>query len=227
MNTRFLNLLTATFVTALLLSNVIANKLVLAGPFVLAGATFLFPLTYIFGDVLTEVYGYAQTRRIIWTGFGLQVLAALVIVGVITLPSAVPVQGAAFDAALRTTPFIVVGSLLAYWCGEFCNSYVLARLKVFTNGRWLWTRTISSTIVGQAVDTCIFVAVAFGIGARLPMPLLWHLGWSVYVIKCLIEVVMTPVTYAVVGTLKRHDDTDVFDRTTNFNPFAMETEMLP
>ncbi len=211
----------AAFVATLIVSNVIANKLIVVGPLVLAGATFLFPVAYIFGDVLTEVYGYAVTRKIIWTGFVLQGLAAAAIMAVIALPAAIPAQGAAFNAALRTTPWIVLGSLVAYWCGEFVNSYVLARLKVQTQGKWLWTRTVGSTIVGQAVDTAIFVAIAFGIGAHLPTNILLHLGVSVYLIKVLVEVCMTPVTYAVVRFLKRNESSDVFDWRTNFNPFTV------
>ena len=224
MRFRYLDLLGMAFVAALLVSNVIANKLVVLGPFVVAGATLLFPLTYIFGDVLTEVYGYAATRRVIWTGFVLQAFAALAIVIAIWMPAAIPAQGTAFDAALRTTPWIVLGSLIAYWCGEFVNSYVLARLKIATSGRWLWTRTISSTVVGQAVDTVLFVGVAFGIGARLPAPILWHLGWSVYVLKCAVEILATPVTYAIVVGLKGAEQQDYYDRATNFSPFVLAAE---
>lgn len=221
LRTRYLDLVSMAFVAALLTSNVVANKLVTLGPFVVAGATLLFPITYLFGDVLTEVYGYAVTRRVIWSGFALQAIAAGAIALAILMPAAIPAQGAAFNTALRTTPWIVLGSLVAYWCGEFVNSYVLARLKVATSGRWLWTRTISSTVIGQAVDTALFVGIAFGIGARLPLPVLWHLGWSVYVLKCAVEVLATPLTYAIVGALKGAEQKDHYDIATEFNPFRM------
>ena len=223
---RYLSILTAAFCVALVISNVIANKIVSIFGLTLAGAVLLFPITYLFGDVLTEVYGYAQTRRIIWAGFALQIAAVGAILLTIHLPPAIPPQGATFDAALALSPWIVAGSLIAYWCGEFVNSYVLARLKLATGGRWLWTRTIGSTLAGQAVDTALFIAIAFWLGSRadghaLPNAIVWRLVWSNYIVKCGWEICATPITYAVITGLKRLENRDAFDDGTDFSPFSV------
>jgi uncharacterized integral membrane protein (TIGR00697 family) len=219
-DTRNYTLITALFVAVLIISEVAATKIAAVGPFTLPGATFLFPLSYIFGDVLTEVYGYRASRRVVWTGFFCTALAALVfaIVGLLPPAPAWPGQEA-YMAILGQTPRIVAASLLAYLFGEIANSFVLAKMKVYTDGKWLWTRTIGSTIVGELLDSAIFILVAFfGI---LPGSLLLTLIISNYVAKVAIEVVFTPVTYAIVGYLKRHDHSDVYDRETDFNPFKV------
>jgi uncharacterized integral membrane protein (TIGR00697 family) len=219
---RYLDLITALFVTVLLISNVASTKFLKLGPFTFDGGTILFPISYIFGDVLTEVYGYRRSRRVIWIGFGCAALLALVLSVVGALPPAPGWEGqAAYEAILGTTPRIVLGSLVAYFAGEFSNSYVLARMKVWSGGRWLWTRTVGSTVVGQAVDTALFVAIAF-VGS-IPWPLFWSTILSNYVFKVGMEAAMTPVTYRVTGFLKRAENEDVYDIETDFNPFRVRT----
>ncbi len=217
---RYLDLITAAFVAVLLISNVSSTKILVLGPFTFDGGTLLFPLAYIFGDVLTEVYGYARSRRVIWTGFGLLTLAAITFALVDAAPAAAdwPLQES-FHAILGQTSRIVLGSLLAYSAGEFTNSVVLAKLKVATAGRWLWVRTIGSTLLGEGVDTSIFLLVAFA-GVLSP-DLLWTVFVSNYIFKVGVEVLFTPVTYAVVGFLKRAEGEDFYDRATNFNPFVL------
>jgi hypothetical protein len=211
---RHLATITAVFVAVLILSNVASTKVVELGPFTFDGGTLLFPLAYIFGDVLTEVYGYRASRRVIWTGFaGLGLM-------VVTLAAvdALPPRSEAFSAVLGQAPRIAVASLVAYWAGEFVNAFVLAKLKVRTAGRWLWARTISSTLVGQGVDTAIFLLAAFyGVW---PNDLLWTVFVSNYVFKVGVEVLFTPATYRVVNFLKRAEREDVFDRETDFNPLV-------
>ena len=226
---RYFDLVMAAFVAVLLISNIASNKIVILGPFTYDAGTLLFPLSYIFGDILTEVYGYRRSRRVIWTGFAAAALMALVL-WVVTLIPAAPDAGPnteAFNAAVASTVYIVLGSLVAFFAGEFTNSFLLAKMKVATQGRWLWARTIGSTIVGQAVDTIIFLTIAFGIGGVLqgsPMEggLFWAIFWSNYVFKVGVEVLFTPITYAIVGFLKRAEHEDYYDRTTDFNPFAFD-----
>ena len=216
---RYLDLITAAFVAVLLVSNVASTKVVALGPFTFDGGTVLFPLAYIFGDMLTEVYGYRRSRRVIWTGFVLAALSALVFALVDALPSGGEgLGGASFHAVVGFVPRIVLASLLAYFAGEFANSYLLAKLKLATAGRHLWARTLGSTLVGQGIDTSIFLLVAFA--GVLSWPLLWTIFVSNYVFKVLFEVVATPATYAVVNRLKRAEGEDYFDRDTNFSPFA-------
>lgn len=220
---RYLDLLTAAFAAVLIISNIASTKIVAFGPLSFDGGALLFPLAYIFGDVLTEVYGYKRSRRVIWIGFGLLILSAVTLAIVDWLPGAGEASNAeAFRAILGQTPRIVAASLVAYFAGEFTNSYILARLKVQTEGRWLWLRTISSTLVGQGVDTAIFLVVAF-LGV-LPNDLLWTVFWSNYVFKVGVEVLFTPVTYGVVNFLKRAEREDVYDRDTDFNPFAVSSD---
>jgi uncharacterized integral membrane protein (TIGR00697 family) len=181
----------------------------------------LFPLAYIFGDVLTEVYGYKRSRRVIWTGFFLLMLATLTFGIVNALPTPPDQQNTAqaFSTILGLVPRIVLASLVAYWVGEFVNSYVLAKLKIATRGRWLWTRTLGSTLIGQGLDTGIFLLIAFyGVWDNT---LLWTVFVSNYVFKVGVEALFTPVTYAVVGFLKRSEREDYYDRDTDFNPFAV------
>jgi len=217
---RYFDLIAGMFVAVLLISNIAATKLVGFGPFPFDGGTFLFPLSYIFGDILTEVYGFARARRVIWLGFAANVLAALTFWLVSVMPPAdIWPNQEAFIAILGFVPRIVLASLIAYLFGEFANSVILARLKVLTNGRRLWTRTISSTLVGQAVDTGLFVTIAF-LGV-VPANELWLMMAFNYVFKCGVEIVLTPVTYMAVGYLKRHEHVDVFDTNTRFTPFSL------
>lgn len=217
---RYVDLVTAAFVAVLIVSNIASTKILLLGPFTFDGGTVIFPLAYIFGDVLTEVYGYGRSRRVVWTGFVFLALAAAVLAFVDWLPPA-PDWGLqeSFHAVLGQTPRIVVASLIAYWAGEFTNSYVLAKLKLLTRGRWLWSRTIGSTLLGQGVDTALFLGVAF-LGA-LPLELLAAVLVSNYIFKVGVEVLFTPLTYRIVGALKRREAEDYYDWTTDFNPFAL------
>ncbi|RDI95956.1 VUT family protein [Meiothermus sp. QL-1] len=219
---RYLDLITAAFVAVLIVSNIASTKVVLFGPFTFDGGTLLFPLAYIFGDILTEVYGYRRARRVIWTGFFLLLLTTLTLGLVSALPAPDDAfsqnSAEAFSTLLGLVPRIALASLVAYWVGEFANSYILARLKVATQGRWLALRTIGSTLVGQGLDTAIFLLVAF-YGVWEPQ-LLWTVFVSNYVFKVGVEVLFTPLTYAVVGFLKRAEGEDYYDRNTRFNPFS-------
>ena len=207
------------FVVVLLISNLVAPKITAIGPFRLSGAQLLFPITYIFGDIFTEVYGYAGSRRAIWTGFLASGLMAVMGLITVALP---PAPGwndqEAFAKIFGFVPRLVVASLIAYWAGEFANAFVLARIKLLTRGRYLWMRTISSTIVGQGVDTILVMVIAFG-GSLTPV-LIGNLIVSGYLGKVIYEIVATPVTYAVVNFLKRREGVEVFDEKTDFNPFA-------
>jgi len=219
---RFLDRITGLFVAVLIISNIASVKIVTVGPFTFDGGTLLFPLAYIFGDVLTEVYGFRAGRRVIWTGFA--ALALLVVT--LALVDRLPPESTAFTAVLGQAPRIALASLIAYWAGEFTNSIVLARMKVATGGRWLWTRTIGSTLVGQAVDTTVFVVVAFyGV---LPDGDVTAILISNYVFKVAVETALTPLTYAVVTALKRAEGVDAFDRDTDFNPLVLhDTDFNP
>lgn len=221
---KYLGFITAFFVTVLLVSNVASSKILVLGPFTFDGGTILFPLSYIFGDILTEVYGYARSRRVIWTGFAMILLASIVFIIVGKLPPAADWGGQeAYDKILGLTPRIVVASITAYFAGEFSNSFVLAKMKVWMSGRFLWMRTIGSTLVGEGIDTVLFVLIAFlgveGFGADLLITIII----SNYVFKVLVEVLFTPITYAVTGFLKKKESEDYYDRQTNFNPFITST----
>ena len=223
---RWFDLVMAAFVAILLLSNVIgAGKravvdLPLIGPWPFGAGILFFPVSYVLGDVLTEVYGYARARRCIWAGFVALVFMAAMSWIVVALPPDAGWTGqAAYEAVFGQVPRIVFASICAFWAGEFVNSYVLARMKVATGGRWLWMRTIGSTVVGEGVDSLIFYPLAFlgaagwtpaQVGAVLVTQWVLKVGW---------EVVLTPVTYAIVGFLKRAEGVDVFDRGTDFTPF--------
>jgi uncharacterized integral membrane protein (TIGR00697 family) len=225
---RYFDLIVGLFVAVLLISNLASSaKIVVLGPFVYDGGTLLFPLSYIFGDILTEVYGYAWARRTIWIGFVAAFLMAVTIGLVGVLPGeaewSARVGQQAYDNVLSATPRIVVASLLAYLAGSFANSYVLARLKMFTQGRWLWSRTIGSTIVGQAFDTVLFVLIAFAFADGFSVALLGSIILSNYVFKVGVEVVFLPITYALTGWLKRSEGVDTFDTQTNFNPFHVSS----
>ena len=217
---KYITTVAMIFVSVLLISNVASSKIVALGPFDFDGGTLLFPLSYIFGDILTEVYGYKRSRRIIWLGFAMNILMALVFIAVVALPPAAEFSNhEAFKAVLGWTPRIVLGSVIAYAAGEFSNSYILAKMKVWMEGKMLWARTIGSTIVGQGIDTILFCLIAF-YGA-LPNDLLIAIIISNYIFKVAIEVAFTPITYAIVGFLKKNEGVDVYDRDTNFNPFKL------
>ncbi|MDE2078797.1 MAG: queuosine precursor transporter [Patescibacteria group bacterium] len=215
---KYLTAVGMLFVSILIISNVASTKIVDFGPFTFDGGTLLFPLSYIFGDIMTEVYGYKGTRPIIWLGFFSTFMMAVTFIVVGALPAAPGWDNqAAYDVILGLTPRIVAASLIAYFAGEFSNSFVLAKMKIMTKGRWLWTRTIGSTIVGEFVDTMLFVVIAFW--GVFPTALVVTLIISNYVFKTLVEVVFTPITYKVVGFLKRSEHEDYYDYNTNFNPF--------
>lgn len=207
-----------TFVVVLLISNLVGQKICAIGPFRISGAQLLFPITYIFGDIFTEVYGYAGSRRAIWLGFFACALLSLMGWITVALPPAPEWHNqGAFETVFYTVPRMVVASLVAFLAGEFANSLTLAKMKVFTQGKHLWSRVIGSTVVGQAVDTIVLVFVAFG--GTQPVSALLRLIASAYIGKVLYEVVATPATYVVVNFLKRKEGVDVFDTHTNFSPF--------
>jgi queuosine precursor transporter len=212
----------AAFVTVLLCSNIIgAAKVAEIGPFKFGAGVLFFPISYIFGDVLTEVYGYARARRVVWAGFGAEVFASIMAATIVALPSASdwPNQ-AAYETVFGATPRIVAASLLAYFSGEFCNSFVLAKMKIWTSGRMLWARTIGSTIVGEAVDSLVFYPLAF-LGVWSTSQVLQVMATN-YVVKVGWEALMTPFTYKVVNFLKRAESEDYYDRQTNFTPFSLD-----
>jgi len=218
---KYLGFITAFFVTVLLVSNVASSKIVVLGPFTFDGGTILFPLSYIFGDILTEVYGYARSRRVIWMGFIMLILASAVFMIIGALPAAPGWDGqVAYDKILGLTPRIVLASMIAYFAGEFSNSYILAKMKVKTKGRFLWMRTIGSTLFGEAVDTGLFVVVAFW--GTMGTELLTAIIVSNYIFKVGVEVLFTPATYAITGFLKKREKVDFYDRDTNFNPFRLD-----
>lgn len=211
--------LLALFVAVLLISNIASSKILVLGPFTFDGGTILFPVSYIFGDVLTEVYGFRRARRVIWAGFFATALMALVLTVVSRLPAAEGwTHQASYDAILGQTPRIVAGSLVAYWAGEFSNSWIISRMKVWTEGRFLFLRTIGSTLVGEGVDTLLFVLIAFA--GVLPPSLLVTIVVSNYIFKVLFEVAATPFTYLLVNGLKRREGIDHFDRGVSYNPFS-------
>jgi queuosine precursor transporter len=223
---RFYDLILAAFVVALLTSNLVGpGKLCQIGPIVFGAGNIFFPLTYILGDVLTEVYGYARARRAIWAGAGAMIFATIMTTVVLGLP--VKPDDAytarlqpALELAFGNTWRIVVASLLAFWAGDFVNSYVMAKMKIRTRGRWLWTRTIGSTIVGQGLDSLIFYPLAFA-GLWTTQSLLAVVAFN-FGFKVAIEIVMTPITYLVVNRLKRAEQADVYDVDTPFTPFSLK-----
>ena len=210
----------ALFVTSLITANIIAVKLIDIGGYILPAAIIIFPISYIIGDVLTEVYGYRQARRVIWLGF----LCNLIVVAVIWIGQMLPAAGfwdgqAAYERILGLAPRILAASFLAYLVGEFANAFVLAKMKIATEGRWLWTRTIGSTLVGQGLDSLIFIVLAFA--GTMPLDALVGMVVTQWLVKSAYEAAATPVTYAVVGYLKRSEGVDVYDRDTRFSPLAL------
>ncbi len=210
----------AFFVTCLITANIIIVKQISIAGVVLPAAIIIFPLSYIIGDVLTEVYGYQQARRVIWLGFLCNLVAVVAIWLAKILPGA-PVFEAqqAYERILGSTPRFLVASFLAYLAGEFTNSIVLSRMKVWTRGRWLWTRTIGSTLVGQGVDTVVVLTIAFA--GVLPAAVLGTMVLSHWLVKVVYEVVATPFTYLIVGYLKRREGLDVYDYEVDFNPLKI------
>ena len=227
---RYLDALTTTFVVILLVSNLVAQKVVRIPLFTFhnhplafstSGAMLLFPITYIFGDIFTEIYGYAASRRAIWLGFFGTALLYAVSAIVIALPADPEFKHQeAFVTVFGILPRILVASLAAFWAGEFANSYTMAKLKLITRGRWLWTRTVGSTVVGQLVDTTLVIVITFA-GVFTPGKL-FQIIWQGYLLKVAYEVLATPVTYVVINWLKRAEHVDTFDTHTNFNPFRFQ-----
>jgi uncharacterized integral membrane protein (TIGR00697 family) len=211
-------IITAVFITCLITANIIAVKLVSLGPLVLPAAIFVFPLSYIFGDVLTEVYGYRVARRVIWLGFICNLIFVVFAwVGQVLPPAAFWEWQEAYESILGYAPRLLVASLCGYLVGEFANSFVLARMKILTRGRWLWSRTIGSTVVGEGLDSAVFITLAFiGTPSFLPVMMLHH-----WLAKTVIEAILTPVTYAIINSLKRREGIDTYDYETRYNPFVI------
>jgi len=226
---RYYDFVMAAFVTVLICSNLIGPakavqiELPFFGAVVFGAGVLFFPISYVFGDILTEVYGYARARRVIWAGFAGLAFAALMAYVVVALPPAPewPNQKA-YEIAFGSTWRIAAASMFAYFCGEFANSFVLAKMKILTAGRWLWTRTIGSTIVGEAVDSALFYPLAFYGSGILPDEIIPKLMLAQFTLKVAVEVVFTPLTYKIVGALKRAENEDYYDRETRFTPFTLK-----
>ena len=228
---RYYDLLVHVFVVVLLVSNLVAQKLCAIGPFTIgttefgpffiSGAMVLFPITYIFGDIFVEVYGYSASRRAIWIGFLSAALLAAMTQITTSLPAA-PEFGnqEAFEKVFERVPRALAASLIAYWCGEFANAFVMAKMKIFTEGKYLWTRTVGSTVVGQLIDTVLVITVIFA-GIH-DFPTMLNLMFTGYIFKVAYEAAATPLTYLVVNTLKRAEGVDVYDAEVDFNPFKGE-----
>ncbi len=227
---RYYDLVMVAFVTVLVCSNLIGPAkiaqldLPLLGTLTFGAGVLFFPISYVFGDILTEVYGYARSRRVIWSGFAALAFASVMAWVIVKLPPA-PFWGnqAAYEIAFGSTWRIALASLIAFLCGEFVNSFVLAKMKIWTAGRWLWTRTIGSTIFGEGVDSLLFYPLAFYGSGIIPDDKLLLVMSSQFVAKVGVEVVFTPVTYKIVAALKRAEHEDYYDRHTDFNPFALKT----
>jgi len=226
---RYYEFVMAAFVTVLICSNLIGPakisqfELPLLGTVVLGAGALFFPISYVFGDILTEVYGYARARRVIWAGFAGLGFASFMAAVVVALPPAPFWQHQPeYEVAFGSTWRIVAASMVAYFCGEFVNSFVLARMKILTAGKWLWTRTIGSTIVGEAVDSALFYPLAFYGSGIIPDDKLPLVMLAQFIAKVSVEVVFTPVTYKVVAWLKRVENEDYYDRKTDFNPFTLK-----
>jgi len=231
---QYYDLIMVVFVTVLIVSNILSSAKIVDWGFSLLGirlafdaGTLLFPVSYIFGDILTEVYGYKRSRRVIWSGFACLALSSILFYIVKVLPGEATwnqyAGQKAYNAILggMTSGGIVIASLLGYWSGEFSNSFILAKMKILTKGKFLWTRTIGSTLVGEGVDTVVFVGIASFFGV-FPWSLFASLTLTNYIFKVGVEVVMTPVTYAIVNFLKRVENEDYYDYDTDFNPFKLQ-----
>lgn len=218
---KYYDIITGLFVSVLIISNIASAKVARIGIFNFDGGTILFPISYIFGDILTEVYGYTKSRRIIWTGFFCLILMALTLAAVQYLPAAKDwTNQQAYETILGFMPRLVIASITAYWLGEFTNSFVLAKMKIWTGGKHLWARTIGSTIFGEGVDSLVFGLIAFY--GTMPFFAVANLMGTIYVFKVLFEAFATPLTYKIVSFLKREESTDVYDKNTNFNPFYLK-----
>lgn len=211
-------LITAIFITSLITANIIAIKIISLGPIILPAAIFIFPLSYIFGDILTEVYGYRWARKVIWLGFICNLIFVIFAwVGQILPPAPFWEGQEAYESILGYTPRLLAASFFGYLVGEFANSFILAKMKIMTQGRWLWSRTIGSTIVGQGLDSLVFITLAFiGTPSFVPIMILYH-----WLAKTAIEAIATPLTYTIVNYLKKKDAIDTYDYKTNFNPFLI------
>ena len=227
---RYYEFVMAAFVTVLICSNLIGPAkavqidLPFFGAVVFGAGVLFFPISYVFGDILTEVYGYARARRVIWAGFAGLAFASFMAYVVVALPPSPkwPNQQA-YEIVFGSTWRIAAASMFAYFCGEFANSFVLAKMKILTAGRWLWTRTIGSTIVGEAVDSALFYPLAFYNSGIMPNEIIPGLMLAQFITKVVVEVLFTPVTYKVVAALKRAESEDHYDRDTNFTPFSLKT----
>jgi uncharacterized integral membrane protein (TIGR00697 family) len=228
---RYYDFVMAAFVTVLLCSNFIGAAkqatvdLPLLGAVTFGAGVLFFPISYIFGDILTEVYGYGRDRRVVWAGFGALAFASIMAWVVISLPPAssdfMKTYQANLEGVFGNSWRIALGSMIAFWCGSFANSYTLAKMKIWTQGRWLWSRTIGSTLVGELIDSALFYFIAFyGIWATGDLV---KIVIAQYILKTTWEIVMTPVTYRVVAFLKRAENEDHYDRGTNFTPFSLKT----
>jgi uncharacterized integral membrane protein (TIGR00697 family) len=225
---KYYDLILGAYVCVLLCANLIGPAKVstvyvpVFGNVTFGAGVLFFPFSYFFGDVLTEVYGYARDRRAVWSGFGALVFASLMATVIVDLPPADfwKDKEPAVDAIFGNTPRIIAGSIIAFWCGSFVNSFVLAKMKILTRGRWLWTRTIGSTVCGEFVDSALFFTIAF-YGTWTTQQLV-GVTITQYVLKSAWEVVMTPATYMIVGFLKRAEQEDYYDRGTNFTPFSLQ-----
>ncbi|HET7672458.1 MAG TPA: queuosine precursor transporter [Burkholderiales bacterium] len=217
----------AAFVTVLICSNLIGPAKIVQFdwlPFAFGAGVLFFPISYIFGDILTEVYGYARARRVIWAGFIGLLFAAVMASVVVALPPAPFWENQkAYEIAFGTTWRIALASMFAYFCGEFVNSFVLAKMKILTQGKHLWSRTIGSTVVGEAVDSALFYPLAFYNSGLIPNEALPAIMAAQFGLKVAVEVVFTPVTYRIVAFLKRVENEDHYDRDTNFTPFSLKT----
>jgi uncharacterized integral membrane protein (TIGR00697 family) len=213
-------IVTAIFITCLITANIIAVKIIDLDIVVLPAAIFVFPFSYIFGDILTEVYGYSWARKVIWLGFICNAIFVFFAwIGQILPAASFWENQEAYKSILGYTPRLLLASFCGYLIGEFANSFVLAKMKLMTKGRWLWSRTIGSTVIGQGLDTSVFITVAFiGTSSFVPVMLLHH-----WLAKILIEIIATPLTYAIVNYLKKKESIDTYDFDTSFNPFSLET----
>ena len=224
-NFKYYDLILGAYVCVLLCANLIGPAKVstvylpvIGSVTFLAGVLF-FPISYLFGDILTEVYGYARDRRVVWSGFGALLFAALMATAVVHLPPRD--KSSAVEAIFGNTPRIIAASIIAFWSGSFVNSYVLAKMKLWTRGRWLWTRTVGSTICGELVDSALFYSIAFA--GLWSTDKLLAIMMTQYVLKSGWEIVATPLTYKIVGFLKRAEHEDYYDRDTRFTPFSLKT----
>lgn len=221
---KYYDFIMAAFVTILLCSNIIgASKVTEVYGFTFGAGILFFPISYVFGDILTEVYGYARSRRVVWAGFGAIVFASFMSAFIVHMPPAPSwTEQSTYERVFGQTPRIIFASLIAFWVGEFTNSYVMAKMKILTQGRFLWVRTIGSTLIGEGFDSLIFYPLAFyGVW---PTTLVIQVMISNYCLKVLWEALMTPITYKVVSALKKAENIDYYDRGTNFTPFSLATE---